>query len=342
MISNASHIVRRLSTIVTVLFVLTAVGIVWFWLIEDWSLIDAAYMTVITLSTVGYQEVRPLQDRDRIFVMLYLVCGLGVFLFAMAQLGEMVIRAELRGWLRKRGMNSKLKSVANHYIVCGYGRMGRALCRHLGERKLPFVVIDEDQDAISDCELHGWTCLLDDATCDRALSEAGIARARGLAVVLSSDADNLYVVLSARLLAPDLQIIARATDESSAEKMEKAGANRVVSLFTTGAATMAQQLINPAVEDFFEFVSKTGTALDFAEIRVTEASPCCRQTLRQTDFRRRGIIVVAIRRADGTILLPAPINTLIEPDDVLIALGEVAAVSQFLSQQELASSPDHA
>lgn len=322
---------RRALSIVAVLTILTSVGIGWFWLVEGWSLLDSAYMTVITLSTVGYQEVQPLTDRGRVFVMLYLICGLGVFLFAVAQLGELVVRAELRSWLWRRGMNSTLKSVSDHFIVCGYGRMGRALCRHLADRKLPFVVIDESEDAINECEQKGWPCVLDDATSDRTLSDAGIERARGLAVVLSSDADNLFVVLSARLLAPELQIIARATDESSAQKMEKAGASRVVSLFTTGAATMAQQLINPSVEDFFEFVSKTGSAIDLAEIRVTADSPCCNHKLSETDFRSRGIIIVGVRRSDGKVLIPPPMTTTITTDDVLIALGEVSAVSQFLA-----------
>ncbi len=329
---------RRPLSIVAVLTVLTTVGVGWFWLVEGWSLIDSAYMTVITLSTVGYQEVQPLSDRGRVFVMAYLVCGLGVFLFAMMQLGEMVVRAELRSWLWRRGMNSKLKSVSGHFIVCGYGRMGRALCRHLADRKLKFVVVDTSDDAIEECQIHGWPCIRDDATNDQTLLDAGIERARGLAVVLSSDADNLFVVLSARLIAPKLQIIARATDENSAQKMEKAGASRVVSLFTSGAATMAQQLINPSVEDFFELVSKNGSTIDMAEIRVTAQSPCCNRELSDTDFRNRGIIIVAVRRSTGEILLPPRSTTVLHPDDVLIALGEVSAVSQFLACDDTASA----
>ncbi|WP_442510355.1 potassium channel family protein [Novipirellula sp. SH528] len=322
---------RQLAWIVAVLVALTSVGTGWFWLVEGWSLMDSAFMTVITLSTVGYDEVRPLSDRSRVFVMIYLVCGLGVFLFAVVQLGEMIVRAELRTWLRKRGMNSTLQSVKNHFIVCGYGRMGRTICRHLADRKLPFVVVDLNEDTLTECEQHGWPCVRDDATSDCTLLDAGIHRARGLAVVLDSDADNLYVVLSARLIAPELQIIARATDESSAHKMEKAGANHVVSLFANGAATMAQLLINPHVEDFFEFVSGTGATLDLAEIRVTTDSPCAGRTLSATDFRSRGVIVVAIRRPDGEILLPPSGKTVINADDVLIALGKVAAISAVLS-----------
>ncbi len=266
--------------------------------------------------------------------MVFLISGLGVFLFAVVQLGELVVRAELGNWLRKRGMSSILKSASKHFIVCGFGRMGQTICRHLSDRKLPFVVIDTDPDALATCEQEGWPCLCDDATNDRTLLEAGIERARGLAVVLDSDADNLYVVLSARLLAPHLQIIARAVDENGARKMEKAGANRVVSLYATGAATMAQLLINPHVEDFFEIVSAAGAALDLAEIRVSSGSPYAHVALSETDFRERGVIIVAIRRLDGEILLPPSAATVIQPDDMLIALGKVSAVSQFLAADE--------
>ncbi|MDV6029965.1 MAG: potassium channel protein [Phycisphaera sp. RhM] len=330
---------RRLAWTITVLVILTLVGVGWFWLVEGWSLLDSAYMTVITLSTVGYDEVRPLTARGRIFVMVYLVFGLGVFLFAVVQFGEMIVRAELRTWLRRRGMNSALKAMKDHFIICGFGRMGRTLCRHLAERKLKFVVIDQNEEKLARCEELGWPCVRDDATSDRTLLDAGIERARGMAVVLDSDADNLYVVLSARLIAPKLQIIVRAMDEDSAHKMEKAGANRVVSLLSSGAATMAQLLINPQVEDFFEFVTGTGsgTALDLAEIRVTAESPCANHPLSATDFRNRGVIIVAIRRADGEILLPPTAETIIHPDDVLIALGKVSAVSQFLSSEQLSS-----
>ncbi len=324
---------RRLVWTVAVLLILNLVGTGWFWLVEGWSLLDASYMTVITLSTVGFEEVRPLSAGGRLFVMAFLICGLGVFLFAVVHLGEMVVRAELGNWLRRRGMSSALKSVTDHFVVCGFGRMGRTICRHLVDRQLPFVVIDNDENALSDCEQNGWLCVRDDATDDRTLLDAGIERARGLAVVLDTDADNLYVVLSARLIAPDLQIIARAVDESSAAKMEKAGANRVVSLYATGAATMAHLLINPRVEDFFEIVSASGAPLDLAEIRVSAASPYANQTLEEADFRQRGVIIVAIRRPDGEILLPPPGTAMIRPDDKLIALGQVSAVSQFLASE---------
>ena len=325
---------RGLLWIIVVLIILTLVGTGWFWLVEGWSLLDSVYMTIITLSTVGYSETHPLTDRSRIFIMIFLVCGLGVFLFSVVQIGEMVVRAEIGDWLRRRGMNSTLKSMNNHLIVCGFGRMGQTICQRLDDRGLSFVVVDSNEAVLAECERRAWPCVCDDATSDQTLLDAGIDRARGMAVVLDSDADNLYVVMSSRLLAPQIQIIVRAADETSSRKMRKAGANRVVSVYKTAATTMAQLMINPHVEDFFEIVSGAGTSLDLAEIRINPESPYCDKKLSETDFRERNVIIVALRRPDGELLLPPPADAMIQANDSLIAMGKVSAVSQFLSDEK--------
>ena len=322
---------RKLLRIIVLLGLLTVVGTLWFYVVEGWSLLDAVYMTVITLSTVGFEEVRPVSNNGRVFLIFFLVVGLGVFLYAVVQLGEMVMRAELRSWWRKRGMHSTLKTLKDHYIVCGFGRMGRAVCRHLSDRRLPFVVIDHNETVAEECETLGWPAVCNDATHDETLHTAGVHAAKGLAAVLNDDADNLYVVLSARLLAPNLQIIARALDEDAARKMQKAGADRVVSLFATGAASVAQLLINPRLEGFSELVTAPGNTLDLAEIRVSADSPYASQTIARIDARKHGVLVVAVRRADGEILLPPPPATVVQPGDELIALGTVDAISKFLA-----------
>ncbi|MEZ5989696.1 MAG: potassium channel protein [Planctomycetota bacterium] len=324
---------RNLFRILFLLLGLTAVGTLWFWLVEDWSLVDSAYMTVITLTTVGFAEVHPLDQSGRLFVIVFLIAGLGVFMYAIVQLGELVVRAELRNWWRQRGMHSKLMSLHDHFIVCGLGRMGRAVCRHLAQRRLPFAAIDRDPAKTLEAEKEGWPVLCGDATSDDTLLEVGITRARGMAVVLAEDADNLFVVLSARMLAPDLKLIARALDEGAATKMEKAGADRVVSLFATGASTLAQLLVNPHVEEFFEVLTGAESSLDLAEIRVTDRSPCANQKLAETGFRQHGVIIVAIRPPDGEMLLPPPASTVIRPGDKLIAMGKAEAISTFLASE---------
>lgn len=317
---------------VALLATLPILGALGFHFIEGWNLLDSVYMAVTTITTVGFQEVHPLSAAGRVFVIVYLIAGLGAFLFAVVQVGEIIVRAELRDWLGRRRMGIELKSMKDHFIVCGCGRMGRTVCRQLAARKLPFVAIDRDEAALADGQREGWPWLVGDATDDRTLQAAGIDRARGLAAVLSTDADNLYVVLSARLLSRDLRILSRASDEKSVAKMEKAGANRVISLYATGAAKMAQLLTNPNVEDFMEVVTGEGSEVDLAEIHVTRQASYVGRTLAQTDFGPRGVIVVGIRRPSGELLLPPPSTAVIQPDDCLIVLGKAAAIAELIEE----------
>lgn len=301
-------------------------------LLEGWSLFDSLYMTVITLSTVGYFEVHDLSTAGRIFVMVYLALGLGVFLYGVAQVGELVVRAQLQGWMEKRRMDNTLRHLSGHFIVCGMGRLGAKLCDELSSRKLPFVVIDRDDEALESCKGRGWLGVAADATQDSVLEEVGIHRAKGLASVLASDADNLYVVLSARLLAKDLLILARASGEAAATKLKRAGANRVISLYETGATKIAQLLANPHVEEFMEVVTARGRELDLTQLLVSPTAPFANRALAETDFRKRGIIIVGIRRKNGELLLPPAGTDRVEPGDNLIALGKVDAIQSLLEK----------
>ncbi|GIX00195.1 MAG: hypothetical protein KatS3mg111_3527 [Pirellulaceae bacterium] len=271
--------------------------------------------------------------------MLYLIAGLGIFLFAVVQLGEMVVRVQLTGWLKRRDMMRALGALQDHFIICGCGRMGHALGEQLHHQQKPFVVIDRDDKVLEECDQLGWQFVSGDATDDRVLESAGVKRARGIAVVMDADADNLFTVLSARLLAPQLQIVARATDQAAAKKMERAGANRVVCLHAAGARTMAQFMVNPSVEDFFEVFSSLGTAIDLAELRLDAQSVYVGQRLKDTDFQDRGIVVVAIRRANGRIEIPPTGESLLQVGDRLIALGDASAISRFLAADR-SSAPD--
>jgi voltage-gated potassium channel len=324
--------VNRIAHIATVLALLPIIGMLGFHWIEGWGYFDSLYMSVITLSTVGFREVHTLSPAGRGFVIVYLVVGMGVFFYGIVQIGELIVRAELShwDWLGRRRMDMRLKSIEGHYIVCGAGRMGRAVCRHLHEKNHPFVVVDRDESAVEVCQQEGWMVIDGDATDDRSLVEAGVKRARGLAAVLSSDADNLYVVLSARLLAPKLQIISRATDEISAAKMQKAGADRVISLYHTGGMKMAQLLLKPDLEDFFEIFSHEGGELDLAEIHVAADDLFSGKRLEETDFSRMGVVIVGIRRAGGELILPPSGTTEIQVDDDLIAVGKSDAIARMI------------
>jgi len=322
----------KIARLIALLAALPLIGAGGFVLVEGWSFFDALYMAVITLTTVGFREVHELSAAGRVFTMVFLVTALGVFFYGVVQLGELVVRAELSDWLRRRRMHAALKSMKDHMIVCGFGRMGRVLCRHLAAKGLCFVALDRDEAALADCRDNGWPWLVGDATDDASLVAAGIERARGLAAVLADDSDNVYVVLSARLLNRNLQILARASDEKSVSKLQKAGADRVVSLYEASATKMAQLLASPNLEDFMEIFTGGGSELDLAEIRVTPGSPYAGTALDKTDFRERGVIVVGIRRGDGELILPPPSSMTIEPEDSLIAVGKARAIAELVER----------
>ncbi len=325
---------QKLVRIILMLFTLTLVGTVWFVLVEGWGLIDSLYMTVITLTTVGYREIAPPQPITQLFLIFFLITGIGVFLYGAVEIGELVIRAELREWWRKKNMDQELKTLKDHFIVCGFGRMGQMLCRHLADAGHPFVAIDRDEETLELCQQHNWLAVSGDATDDRTLIDAGVQRARGLAAVLTSDADNLYVVLSAKLISKQVRVIARAYDEKGVEKMQRAGADQVVSLYASGATKMAQLLTNPRLSDFFEIVAEGGLTLDLAEIQVSPDAAFAGKPLAEAGFRERGIIIVGIRRANGKVFLPPTGSTVIEPGDDLFALGDDRAIAQLTKKPD--------
>lgn len=321
---------RQFLRILIVLGSLTLLGMLGFHFCEGWSLFDSLYMAVITLTTVGFGEVHPLSTAGRAFTICYLIVGLGVFTHSAVAMGEVMVKAQLSSWFGRGKVVSVVKKMQNHFIVCGFGRFGRSLCENLAGRHLPFVVVDVDPGMAVICKEKGWPCLVGDATDDAVLSDAGIPRARAIACTLPSDAANLYVVMSARLLRKDLQILSRATTEKDGEKLKRAGADRVISLYATGAAKMAQLMANPRVEDFFEVVTAPGKSLDLAEVQVAQGAPYVGRTLGQSGLRERGVMVVGIRRASGDLLVPPGPGDQILAGDSLIALGKVDSIQVLL------------
>ncbi|MCA8942651.1 MAG: potassium channel protein [Planctomycetes bacterium] len=316
--------------VVLVLFVLTMSGATGFSLIEGWNFFDGLYMAVITLTTVGYNEVHPLSEGGRWFAMVFLVIGLGVFMYSAVALGEFVVRAQIGDWLGQKKMMAILNEMRGHFIVCGLGRLGRSLCEELEERGLPFMAIDSSEEIAEACKERNWPFLVGDATEDDVLRAAGIDRARGIACTLPSDAENLFVVLSARLLRKDLLILSRATTAKDAEKLRRAGANKVISLYATGAAKMAQLLATPHVEDFFEVVSARGKDFELAELKVDAGAPYVDQPLSTSGLRERGVMVVGIRRDSGELSMPPKPSDVIRKGDLLIVLGKGDVVQGLL------------
>ena len=326
-----------ITRIVCILVALTLLGVVGFRFTEGWELLDCLYMTVISLTTVGYGEIEPLSDGGKIFAIVYLGTGLGVFLFCLAELGQMVVAGVFREWVEKRHMEKVKDSLKGHFIVCGFGRMGQIICRHLASSGLPFIVIDKDESALAECRERQWLCVLGDTTEDRVLTGAGIEKARGLVATVASEADNLYIVLSARLLAKSVFIVAKALSDEGAAKLKRAGADRVVNIYGNSASKMAQWLVNPNVQEFIELVTASGPEIDLTEIQVKEESPYAGVTLAETDLRKRGVMVVAIRHQNELMTAPAA-STVIRPNDSLVALGSNEAILALIQAMQVQTS----
>lgn len=215
-------------------------------IIEGWSLLDSFYMTIITLTTVGFMEVHPLSNIGRLFTIFLILSGVGVMLYSLSVGAKVVLEGEVREILGRRKLSKKIEQLENHYIICGYGRMGRIICREMIQHSAPFVIVEKTPEVFAAIG-KDLLSLQGDSTQDAVLKEAGIERASGLISVLSTDADNLYVVLSARGLNPKLRIVARASDEGAEQKLFRAGADNVVSPYFIGGLRIAHTILKPAV-----------------------------------------------------------------------------------------------
>ncbi len=327
--------IRRIAWIFGLLTLLMGGGAVGFRLLSGAPWIDCLYMAVITITTVGFEEVIRLDTAGRVFVMIYLCCGFGVFTYAAAQLGESLMNARLRARLERRRMQRRVNAMREHFIICGAGRMGGEIAAYLHQRRKPFVVVDDEQEtATRVCDAKGWPYIVGDATQDEVLRDAGILRAASLATALPTDADNLFVTLSARLLNAELQIVARASDERAVQKLEQAGANRVISPFSTGAIKMARFMLTPSIEDFLEIADGHGSALELADFTITDDSPLVGKSLREARLAEKGVMILGVRRATGERLMPPDASVKLERGDCVFAFGNVAALSSVLDENE--------
>lgn len=292
--------------------------------IEGWSFWDSFYMTVITLTTVGYREIHDMSLGGEIFTVVLLIGGVGTVLYALSAGAKVLIEGELQELYGRRRMEKKLENLKNHFIICGYGRMGKVIARELAQKRLPFVVIEKNEIAFDEEQKSQYLIVQGDATKDSLLKKVGIERAQCLISVLPTDAENLYVVLSARGLNPGLLIVARAGEEGSDQKLLRAGADRVVSPYHIGGLRIAHAVLKPAVVDFIEFATQSGNIdLQIEEITVQGGSAIAEHSLDQCGIGRDlGVIIVAIKRANGEMDFSPNFRTVIQPGDKLIAVGE--------------------
>jgi voltage-gated potassium channel len=310
---------------------LVVIGTLGYWLLEpQYSLFDALYMTVTTLTTVGYGETHPLHTQGRVFTIFLLLGGVITFIFTMTEILRGIVGGELHTLLGRRRMEQTLAAMKQHVIVVGYGRIGRSVCQELVRHETPFVLIERNEEIIRDFAMGHGVALPGDATSDDVLRKAGIDRARALITVAASDADNLYITMSARLLNEKLFIVARVEQPEAEQKLIRAGANRVVAPHTLSGLKMTQAVLQPAVVDFIELATRTEHLdLNIEETLIQPGSRLAGATLRAARLRQDiGVIIVAIKRADGHMLSNPSGDHTLQASDTLIAVGGMSQLDQ--------------
>lgn len=296
-----------------------AVGTVAFHLLEGWSILDSLYVTAQTVTTVGFGDLTPRTIAGRAFATVFMMVGVGIVLYALTSTVQSIVHSEL---FARYGHSRKMSKLRNHFIICGAGRVGSHLIRSLRAVDGTFLVIESDQRKCEALMDLGIAVLIRDATLEETLIEAGVEHARGLATCLPDDADNVYVVLTARDLNPGIHIVARAAEEQAESKLIRAGANRVVAPTIIGGHRMAMALTKPAVGDFLDSVTANHLELGFEQLEVAPVSSLVGRKLSETVIRSElNIVVVSIRRANGEIIFNPSGETRIEGGDILIAIG---------------------
>ena len=302
---------------------LLTVGTTGYRLIEGWSWHDALFMTVITLSTVGFGEVRPLSGMGERFTILLILLGVGGVAYTFSTMTDYFIAGELNGILRRQRMARAINKLRNHYIICGYGRVGQQVVQGLRANHYDVVVIDGGTDSIAEFEKEGVHYVIGDATSDPILQQAGIEHASGLCTCLPSDATNVFVVLSARTFNPNLFIISRSNQPASERKLRIAGANQVINPYLITGHRMAAQLLHPSVVEFLDVIMRSGELeLRIEEIKLGPTSSMNGQSLAECNVRGdTGVNVLAVRRQDGTLFTHLPAEFTLQTGDALVGLG---------------------
>jgi voltage-gated potassium channel len=296
--------------------------------IEGWSAWDAFYMTVTTVATVGFREVHPLSRAGEAFTVLLIVSGVGTAFYTATLLATTIVEGGLQRRFERRRITSMLEQLRDHFILCGYGRIGSMIADELDRQAVPFVIIERDAVRVRAVMDRGWIAMEADASREEVLTRGGVHRARGLIAAVGTDAENVYTVLTARVMRPDLFIIARVESDDAEHKLRRAGADRVISPYHIGAAHMVQTALRPAVVDFVQLATSSGhLELSMEQVRVPQPSMLVGKSLVESGIRQKfGVIIVAIKRADSAMEFNPPPEAVIRGGDELVVLGKAESV----------------
>jgi len=329
---------KKLKNAIFALISIFIIGTLGFHFIEGWGLTESLYTTVITLSTVGYGDFYPETTGGRFFTVILVIFGVGTMLYTIGLLTETMVEARFRSLMGRGKLEKMIKKLNRHYIICGCGRIGYLICKELSQEKIDFVVIDDNPEIIQKIEDEGIIYYKGDATQDKTLVAAGIKRARGIVCALPSDAQNLYVILTAKELNPDIYILSRSEEIESEHRLLRAGADRVISPYVLGGMKMAMAISRPAMLDFIEITTRRQSLeLRMDEIDIGKGSPVIGKYLEESEIRQRyGLIIVAVKKDSGQMIFNPLASYVISQDDKLIALGEDDNVTKFAQVCEAA------
>ena len=320
---------KKVKYSLTTLAILVGGGILGYTVIEDWSIFEALYMTIITLATVGYNEVHTLSHAGKIFTIFLIVFGVGTIAYTIGSMIQFMVEGQLYQLLGRKKLQKQIKRLQGHYIICGYGRIGRLISREFASKPLSFIVVENNRKRCQLLEEDGYLFIEGDATQDEVLEQAGIHQAKGLITAVTSDSANVFIILTARGINSTLFILARASEDGAEVKLMRAGANKVVSPYTIGASRMAQAILRPSVVDFIEIaIGRENIELQMEEIPVTPKSTLVGKNLLNAEIRKElGLIIIGIKQTEHMIFNPAA-NTIIEAGHILIVLGKYPGIKK--------------
>jgi voltage-gated potassium channel len=315
----------RLIAGIILAFLVIILGTGGYVIIEGWTVLDSLYMTVITLSTVGYGEIHPLNPAGQIFTIVLILSGIVVVSLVLASFARFIIEGEIRNVMEERRTKREVSRLRDHYIICGYGRIGSVIADELHEHKVPFVVVDSSPEKIDEITRKGYPALNGDSVDEEVLRAAGIERAKGLVAAVGSPADNVYITISAKALAPHIFVMGRAHDDTGEKRLRTAGADQAVCPYSIGGRRMANLILRPAVVEFLDLTGgKRDLELAIEEMKVRSGSPLAGKSIVDSEIRTKfGIIIVAILRPNEKMIFNPPPQSVINENDILIALGQM-------------------
>src|ERR1017187_4452262 len=318
-----NRLARRLFLILVAIVLTLSIGTIGFVVIENFPPFDAFYMTLITMTTVGYAEIHPLSHAGRVFNSFLIFFGVTTIFIAMGAMTQTIIELEFGHVIGKRRTKRMIDKLKNHYIICGYGRVGRGAAAELQHSGVPFVVVDISQERVERALLAGMLAMAADSTSDETLRQAGVDRARGLVAALGTDADNLFLLLSAKGLNPRIYVAARAAEEGAEAKMRRAGADAVFAPYSIAGHRLAQSLLRPHVVQFLDFTTKdVGEDIAIEQVRVAATSEMVSKTIKEMHLHKEvGVIFMAFHKKGGKMVFTPPADTAVQGGDYLIVMG---------------------